>query len=542
MTFENMILVMARSSGSKIISRQNLRLINGKPLLSYVLDTALKYKNALVVVSTDSEEIMQISSSYGAEVIKRPKSLTRDSTSLEDIASHSLKVLQKKGREFKKCLIVHPHFPLISVNTIKRFFDGLNDFDTIFGFEEDSIHDDVMGEVTTKKEPHKINLLTKRIIRTKKIVAFNCRSFTQSNVFKKPYYGIKIPAEEIFSPTSYHDFGLLESIINKKRILVRVDGSKEIGLGHVYNMLTVLNNLRKEEILIVMNSKKRLGLEKFKEYLYNVRLFSTKEQLLKMIKDFQPHMIVNDILDTDLRYMTKLKKFNCVIVNFEDRGEGRKLADLVFNPIYQEKRIFPNEYYGARYACVRDEFRIWQRADVREQVKQIIISFGGTDPTNKTVEVLETIREMSLKEIKIKVVLGLGNTHKDEIKIIARDMNQDNFKVDIIEKSDFLAKNIIESDFAIISNGRTVFEVAATKVPVISIAVNQRERNHSFVKNKNVGLSITLETKKDLNMLSKSIKKMMKFQNRKMYFNNLRKINLLKGIETVNRLILDKIN
>jgi len=35
---------------------------------------------------------------------------------------------------------------------------------------------------------------------------------------------------------------------------------------------------------------------------------------------------------------------------------------------------------------------------------------------------------------------------------------------------------------------------------------------------------------------------MMKFQNRKMYFNNLRKINLLKGIETVNRLILDKIN
>lgn len=229
-------------------------------------------------------------------------------------------------------------------------------------------------------------------------------------------------------------------------------------------------------------------------------------------------------------------------MNFEDRGEGRKLADLVFNPIYQEKRIFPNEYYGARYACVRDEFRIWQRADVREQVKQIIISFGGTDPTNKTVEVLETIREMSLKEIKIKVVLGLGNTHKDEIKIIARDMNQDNFKVDIIEKSDFLAKNIIESDFAIISNGRTVFEVAATKVPVISIAVNQRERNHSFVKNKNVGLSITLETKKDLNMLSKSIKKMMKFQNRKMYFNNLRKINLLKGIETVNRLILDKIN
>jgi len=540
MTFENMILVMARSSGSKIISRQNLRLINGKPLLSYVLDTALKYKNALVVVSTDSEEIMQISSSYGAEVIKRPKSLTRDSTSLEDIASHSLKVLQKKGHEFKKCLIVHPHFPLISVNTIKRFFDGLNDLDTIFGFEEDSIHDDVMGEVTTKKEPYKINLLTKRIIRTKKIVAFNCMSFTQSNVFKKPYYGIKIPAEEIFSPTSYHDFGLLESIINKKRILVRVDGSKEIGLGHIYNMLTVLNNLRKEEILVVMNSRKRLGLEKFREYLYNVRLFSTEEQLMNIIKDFQPHVIVNDILDTDLRYMTKLKEFNCIIVNFEDRGEGRKLADLVFNPIYQEKKTVANEYYGARYACVRDEFRIWQRSDVRDQAEQIIVSFGGTDPMNKTREVLEIIREMGLKQVRIKVVLGLGNTHRDEIKNIARKMNREDFKINIIEKSDFLAKNIIESDFAIISNGRTVFEVAATKVPIISIAVNQREKNHSFVKSANVGISLTLESNQDKLALIGSIRKMMLASTRRKYFTNLKKTNLLKGAELVNRLILRK--
>ena len=73
-------------------------------------------------------------------------------------------------------------------------------------------------------------------------------------------------------------------MINKKRIIVRVDGSKTIGLGHVYNMLTVLNNLRKEEILIVMNKKKKLGITKFKEYLYNVKTFSTMDQLLKIIK------------------------------------------------------------------------------------------------------------------------------------------------------------------------------------------------------------------------------------------------------------------
>ncbi len=543
MNFENLILVMARSSGSKEISRQNLRLINGKPLLYYVLHTALKYKNSLVVVSTDSEEIKHLSTLYGAEVLKRPKNLTKDSASLEDIVAHSLKMLQKKGYEFKKCLVIHPHFPLISISTIERFFNSLsNEINTIFGFEEDSIRDDVMGETTTKKEPCRINLLAKRIVRTKKIVSFSCKPFIQSNLFKKPYYGIKIPTEEIFSPTSYHDFASLESIINKKRILVRVDGSKEIGLGHVYNMLTVLNNLRREEILIVMNSKKKLGLKKFKEYLYNVKLFSNETHLMKIVKDFKPEIIVNDILDTSFPYMTKLKKFNCVIVNFEDRGKGRALADLVFNPIYQEQKGLKNEYFGAKYSCVRDEFRIWQRQDIPERVEQIIISFGGTDPKNKTKDVLEIINDMNLNHIRLKVVLGIGNANKNEIKTIVKKMNHNGFKIDIIERSDFLAKNIIESDFAIISNGRTVFEVAAVRVPMISIAVNQRERKHSFVENAEIGMSLTLETNKDKEMLVKSIKKMMNASNRRTYFKNLKKINLLKGVELVNRLILNKVN
>ena len=52
-------------------------------------------------------------------------------------------------------------------------------------------------------------------------------------------------------------------IKNKKlKILVRVDGGKSIGLGHVYNMITVLSKFRNNEILILMNKKNSLGKEK----------------------------------------------------------------------------------------------------------------------------------------------------------------------------------------------------------------------------------------------------------------------------------------
>ena len=48
---------MARKGSRDSISRQNLRLVNDKPLIHYVLQTALNFHDADVFVSTDSEEI-----------------------------------------------------------------------------------------------------------------------------------------------------------------------------------------------------------------------------------------------------------------------------------------------------------------------------------------------------------------------------------------------------------------------------------------------------------------------------------------------------
>ena len=43
----NLILIIARESGRRDVSKQNLRLVNGKPLLYYVLKT---HSNAIIVI------------------------------------------------------------------------------------------------------------------------------------------------------------------------------------------------------------------------------------------------------------------------------------------------------------------------------------------------------------------------------------------------------------------------------------------------------------------------------------------------------------
>ena len=48
-----------------------------------------------------------------------------------------------------------------------------------------------------------------------------------------------------------------------RRTLINVIANEKIGLGHVYNILTILPYFSKDEILIVMNNENNLGKNKF---------------------------------------------------------------------------------------------------------------------------------------------------------------------------------------------------------------------------------------------------------------------------------------
>ena len=83
---KNLIVIIARESGRYDVSKQNLRLVNGKPLLSYVIKTAKESKNCYTIVSTDSDEVKQYAEFYQVPVLDRSKKLTKDDTKLIEIA------------------------------------------------------------------------------------------------------------------------------------------------------------------------------------------------------------------------------------------------------------------------------------------------------------------------------------------------------------------------------------------------------------------------------------------------------------------------
>jgi CMP-N,N'-diacetyllegionaminic acid synthase len=99
-------LIPARG-GSKGIKKKNLRKINGKPLIAYTIEQALKSNIDRVIVATDDEEIMNVAKKYGAECpFKRPKNISTSKSHAFDIYKYTLQWLKKNDNYIPDVLCV----------------------------------------------------------------------------------------------------------------------------------------------------------------------------------------------------------------------------------------------------------------------------------------------------------------------------------------------------------------------------------------------------------------------------------------------------
>ena len=113
-------LVTARS-GSKALPGKNTKMLAGKPKIAWTIESALKSSLLnKVIVSTDGEEIAQISRDYGAEVpFMRPKELAQDNSSHIDVVTHAIEwMMDNKNYCPDYIMLLQPTSPLRVVEDI----------------------------------------------------------------------------------------------------------------------------------------------------------------------------------------------------------------------------------------------------------------------------------------------------------------------------------------------------------------------------------------------------------------------------------------
>ena len=94
------LVIIPAHGGSKGIPRKNIKDFAGYPLIAYSIAAGKRAKSVdRVVVSTDDEEIAEVSRDCGAEVpFLRPAELAQDNTTDMPVISHVLERLKKDGK------------------------------------------------------------------------------------------------------------------------------------------------------------------------------------------------------------------------------------------------------------------------------------------------------------------------------------------------------------------------------------------------------------------------------------------------------------
>ncbi len=121
------LAVIPARGGSKGIPRKNVRPLCGKPLIGYSIEAGRSSTLIdTVVVSTEDEQIAEISTQYGAEVIKRPPQLARDHTPSLPVLQHVIRYLADADNLRPEVIVLlQPTSPLrtaADVDTAIRMF------------------------------------------------------------------------------------------------------------------------------------------------------------------------------------------------------------------------------------------------------------------------------------------------------------------------------------------------------------------------------------------------------------------------------------
>jgi len=117
----NIAIIPARG-GSKRIPGKNIKLFAGKPIIAYSIEAA-KASGVFdrIIVSTDSDEIAQVASAYGAEIpFLRPQELSDDHTPTAPVIAHAIQWVKDRGDSPEFACCIYATAPFVTPGFIKE--------------------------------------------------------------------------------------------------------------------------------------------------------------------------------------------------------------------------------------------------------------------------------------------------------------------------------------------------------------------------------------------------------------------------------------
>ncbi|HOI39875.1 MAG TPA: glycosyltransferase [Methanobacterium sp.] len=477
----NILAIIPARGGSKGIIRKNLRLLNQKPLISYQIANAVNSQFITdVVVTSDSNEILDYSSNFPVHLRKRPADLADDKTTLDPVVNDAtLYMEQEKDTEYDVVVTLQPTSPLLSLKTLDGAIENFiqEDIETMLPVvdathlqwkeENNYVLPDYEERVNRQWLPRKYKETGAFLITHREYVQEDSRFADNVNIFLlDELEGLDVDTDI--------DFLIAETLIKRLKIALVVNGNRDVGMGHIHRALTIADGFIGHDIKFITYSSEPVSVELIKDGGY--RVIETEKDLLTDVVDAD--IVINDILDTSKDYVNRLKDAGCFVVNFEDLDEGSSYAHLVFNALYEKTNPQSNHRFGYEYECLKEQFFLYQPVKFRDSPRVLFVTFGGVDQNNLTSRILNIAPRLLEESSLEKIIVVLGGEYSHELEI-PPDLDS---IVEVHRKVENMPELMSQADIAVTSNGRTIYELASMAIPTISIAQNDRETLHLFAR------------------------------------------------------------
>lgn len=353
----------------------------------------------------------------------------------------------------------------------------------------------------------------------------------------------------------------------KLKFAFRVNGNKDIGMGHLMRCLYLAEYLQSPSLFLINNNEKMAA--KVKEFGHTCYLLSSltekdfevmidalkkypkpvekvqpsEKEELEEIKE-QLRLANSDVLITDLispsdHYLDALKKMGVRLVSIDELGQATFPSDLVFNcnAISRSKKYKVSKktkvFMGQQYALLRRNFYEGVGMPLRQTVQKILVTCGGTDMKGLSLKILKALEPFS-HEIEIIFVQGFDFKFQTELAQLLEGMHN----IKVLKNVKDMRPWMQSADVAIASGGTTMYELAALGIP--TIILDQYEHQNEFasemerqggVINLNLGEKINSKT------IEKALVDILPLEKRRMMSLTAQKIIDGKGAMRVAKII-----
>ena len=265
------------------------------------------------------------------------------------------------------------------------------------------------------------------------------------------------------------------------KLSIITEGSSKLGLGHLRRCITLKNKLYDifhNKIEVNFNLTKETDAMGAK-YLENEKCILKNDEISDLV-------LLDLSIENARKYLNKLNKppKKIICLDWFDPDIVPYMTINLFDHSFKMKakysQISRKEFYkeGGEYALIREEVlkHKQNRKNLNREVKNILITMGGADPTRKTTEAIKDILNNLINFKKIDVIIGpfFSNEYKNELhKLKSR-------KINLIENSDLFLELFSKADLIFCSGGTTLLEAMCLGMPIINYPQTQFEYNHAL--------------------------------------------------------------